>query len=64
MVVFNANQPPEITSQAVTTAKAENNYFYNVDATDPNGDELLYTLVNAPAGMRLIGCQQMKAQPK
>jgi len=25
MVVFNANQPPEITSQAVTTAKAENN---------------------------------------
>jgi len=53
MVVFNANQPPEITSQAVTTAKAENNYFYNVDATDPNGDELLYTLVNAPAGMTI-----------
>ena len=53
MVIFNANLPPEITSQAVVTAKAENNYFYNVEASDPNNDELLYSLSTSPAGMTI-----------
>ena len=53
MIIYNANLPPEITSQAVVTAKAENNYFYNVEASDPNNDELLYSLGSAPAGMTI-----------
>lgn len=52
-VVFNPNRPPVIDSQPVTTAKAGRNYFYNVDASDPDGDAVQYALVLAPSGMSI-----------
>lgn len=46
------NQPPTITSTAITTATVNQAYSYNVDATDPDGDTLTYFLVG-PAGMTI-----------
>jgi len=48
------NQPPSITSTAVTTATAGAAYSYQVTATDPNaGDVLSYALSTAPTGMTI-----------
>lgn len=47
-----ANQPPTITSTAITTATVGQAYSYDVDATDPDGDSLTYFLVG-PAGMTI-----------
>lgn len=47
-----ANQPPIITSTAITTATVGQAYSYDVDATDPDGDSLTYFLVS-PAGMTI-----------
>jgi len=48
------NEPPQITSVAVTTAGVGLPYSYDVNATDPNaGDVLTYTLAQAPAGMTI-----------
>lgn len=47
-----ANQPPIITSTAITTATVGQAYSYDVDATDPDGDSLTYFLVG-PAGMTI-----------
>jgi hypothetical protein len=48
-----ANLPPQIISTPVTTAVVAQPYSYDVNATDPNGDLLTYSLVTAPAGMTI-----------
>ena len=47
------NQPPEITSTAVTTAQEGRLYSYDVEAQDPEGTALTYVLDQAPAGMEI-----------
>ena len=48
------NLPPTISSAPVTTATTGLLYTYDVDATDPNGDVLTYSLDQAPPGMSII----------
>jgi len=45
------NQLPIITSTPITTATVGFVYSYDVQATDPDGDTLTYTLSVAPSGM-------------
>jgi hypothetical protein len=45
------NKSPVITSIHVTTAKVGVGYSYNVLATDPNGNNLTYSLLAYPNGM-------------
>ncbi len=45
------NGPPMITSVPVTTVGAPATYVYDVDATDPDGDNLTYNLIVAPTNM-------------
>ena len=45
------NRAPVISSQAVTTARENENYSYQVQATDADNDMLSFTLLRAPAGM-------------
>ncbi|MBL8344626.1 MAG: tandem-95 repeat protein [Rubrivivax sp.] len=52
-VVGAANQAPQITSAPVTTATVGASYSYDVNAADPNGDALAYSLTQAPAGMTI-----------
>jgi hypothetical protein len=47
------NHAPEITSVADTSAIATQLYNYDVEATDPDGDGLLFSLGPAPAGMTI-----------
>jgi hypothetical protein len=45
------NSAPVIESNAVTTAKEGALYTYEIEATDPEGDELEFTLLIHPTGM-------------
>src|SRR5262249_40993932 len=45
--------PPLITSVAVTAATVDEPFQYDVNAFDPNGDALTFTLVTAPAAMTI-----------
>ena len=47
------NRPPEITSTPGTTGYVGKDYTYQVEARDPDGDLLTYTLEEAPAGMAI-----------
>ena len=47
------NQPPVITSIPVTIAPENVPYTYDVDAIDPDGDPLTYTLALSPVGMTI-----------
>ena len=47
------NQTPVITSTAITSATVGEAYTYNVEATDPDGDILTYSLTTCPAGMTI-----------
>jgi hypothetical protein len=47
------NAAPTITSTPVTTGAVGQIYTYDVNATDPDGDVLTYSLVIAPAGMTI-----------
>lgn len=47
------NQPPRITSTAVTTTTAGATYRYTVKATDPDGDPLTFRLNQSPDGMTI-----------
>ncbi|MBA7583751.1 hypothetical protein ES708_25699 [subsurface metagenome] len=47
------NQAPIIISTPVTTATVGVTYFYNVNATDPDGDTLTYSLITYPTGMTI-----------
>ncbi len=48
-----SNSAPEIASMAPTEAYAGKEYTYQVDAYDPNGDTLYYSLEEAPADMSI-----------
>ena len=47
------NSSPVIESDPLTTAKEGVAYTYDVDATDPNGDTLTYSLTVSPSGMTI-----------
>ena len=47
------NEPPAITSTPITTATVAILYTYNINATDPNGDTLTYSLTTSPSGMTI-----------
>ena len=48
-----ANQSPTITSTPITTATVGAVYTYDVNATDPDGDTLTYSLTTNLAGMTI-----------
>ncbi len=47
------NYPPYILSDPVTTAKVGEEYYYQIDAYDVEGDILFYSLEIAPDGMEI-----------
>ncbi|MBA7574668.1 DUF1565 domain-containing protein [Candidatus Atribacteria bacterium 1244-E10-H5-B2] len=47
------NQAPIITSIPITTVELGETYTYDVNATDPEGDTLAYSLITKPAGMTI-----------
>ncbi|MBT1076631.1 beta strand repeat-containing protein, partial [Geobacter grbiciae] len=47
------NQPPVITSSPVTTGYKDGYYYYQVVASDPNGDVVSYSLSTYPSGMTI-----------
>lgn len=49
------NQAPVISSVAPANAQEDATYIYEVAATDPNGDAVTFSLVQAPAGMQING---------
>ena len=49
------NWPPEFTSTPATQVFALADYYYQAQATDVDGDEVVYLLSNAPAGMHIDG---------
>ncbi len=51
--VNSVNDAPEITSTAVTTVTENEAYTYTLTAIDVDGDELTYSLSNAPEGMEI-----------
>ena len=53
LTVSNVNQMPQITSTAITTATVDIQYSYDVEATDPDQDPLVYSLTQAPLGMTI-----------
>jgi lysophospholipase L1-like esterase len=53
ITVAAASGAPQITSTPVTSATAGVAYSYDVNATDPNGDTLTYSLTQAPTGMTI-----------
>ena len=50
---FLFNSSPVIESDPITTAKEGAVYTYDVEATDPNGDTLTYSLTVSPTGMTI-----------
>ncbi len=52
-VTITGNNMPYITSTAPTTVDEDTEYYYNVDATDPNGDGLTFSLTDRPTGMTI-----------
>jgi PGF-pre-PGF domain-containing protein len=51
--VKNINDAPNITSTPVKSARVNEHYFYDVDATDPDNDSLTYILLVKPKGMKI-----------
>ena len=49
------NQAPVIISEPIITTTENNLYSYQVEASDPNGDNLSYFLVIKPEGMKING---------
>ncbi|PKP59530.1 hypothetical protein CVT91_06565 [Candidatus Atribacteria bacterium HGW-Atribacteria-1] len=47
------NNPPVVTSASITTATVGLSYTYDVNATDPDGDTLTYSLTISPTGMTI-----------
>ncbi|MBI3249129.1 MAG: VCBS repeat-containing protein [Deltaproteobacteria bacterium] len=47
------NHPPDITSEPVTAATVGQPYTYDVNATDPDNDTLIYALTTFPTGMTI-----------
>jgi RHS repeat-associated protein len=53
LTVIERNQPPSIVSTPPLQARAGEPYAYDVDARDPDGDTLVYSLPLAPPGMTI-----------
>ncbi|BAS59966.1 YD repeat protein (plasmid) [Leptolyngbya boryana NIES-2135] len=53
VVLAQLNRAPKITSQPVAEVVAGNPYTYQIKATDPNQDVLIYSLKVAPDGMTI-----------
>ncbi len=53
LVVTLANLPPEILSTPVVNGVVHEDYIYAIEAVDPNGDPLTYSLDMAPVGMEI-----------
>lgn len=54
LTVQNVNDPPQITSSADTTANEDEEYLYQLTATDPDvGDNLLYSFDTAPSWLTI-----------
>ena len=53
LVVAISKNPPIIISEAVTIANVNEKYCYHVKAEDPDGDILLYSLLDAPSKMTI-----------
>ncbi|MCK5706267.1 MAG: tandem-95 repeat protein [Candidatus Aureabacteria bacterium] len=51
--VINVNDAPVITSSAITSATEDSAYTYDVNATDQDGDTLVYSLAVKPTGMAI-----------
>ena len=51
--VGNVNHAPVITSTPVTSATKDEPYSYDVNATDSDGDTLVYSLTTKPTGMTI-----------
>jgi hypothetical protein len=51
VVVPTTNHPPTITSHPRNSIGLGATYYYLVEASDPDGDALTFSLTNAPAGM-------------
>ena len=49
----NGNRPPAITSEPLTQVALGQTYRYYLDASDPDGDALSYSLAQAPTGMSI-----------
>lgn len=47
------NHEPIITSRAIFRARVDALYQYDVNAIDPEGDSIAYSLVSAPVGMQI-----------
>ncbi|MCW8999177.1 MAG: putative Ig domain-containing protein, partial [Kangiellaceae bacterium] len=52
-ITLNANQAPTITTTPDPDAVVSQQYIYDVDASDPEGDSLAYSLNAAPNGMTI-----------
>ena len=55
--------PPNIISEPITTAYVSEWYFYQVNATDPNNDELQYNLLEKPKNMHINKTGFIKWKP-
>ena len=53
IVVTGSPDSPVITSNPITTANVNQSYSYDVQATDPDQDSLIYILTTAPDGMTI-----------
>lgn len=49
----NVNHAPIILSEPITIAYLDEEYNYNVNAIDEEGDNLVYELINSPEGMSI-----------
>ncbi len=47
------NNPPSISSAPITSTRADQQYSYQIEATDPDGDVLAYSLTESPVGMTI-----------
>ncbi len=53
--VINREDPPVITSTPIRSARFNSNYYYDVDATDPDpGDTVTFQLLEGPTGMSIV----------
>ncbi|NOZ81487.1 MAG: tandem-95 repeat protein [DPANN group archaeon] len=53
LTVLEVNDPPVITSAAITSAVEDTNYSYDVEAYDPEGSDLTFSLDQSPDGMQI-----------
>ena len=53
LIIANVNDAPAIISSPITIIKSGQTYLYDVDAVDIDGDAILYSIVQGPAGMSI-----------